>query len=619
MPDLYRTPRKKPQPENLESLDLFCATAPQSEAPRPSREAGASVAAPGPDYVSFGSYTMDRKGLTRAKKIEGPKDKTESVWIAGRFEILGACRDPHGRAWGKLLRWRDADGREHTRHVSEAALQGDPAGLCASLADEGLPIARDRQRDLASYVSMARVDKRVTVVSRTGWHTIGERDVFVLPGETIGPCGAETVILDGAATGPYEARGTLSDWQAGVGALASGHALPVLAISAAFAGPLLYLAGQEGGGLNFFGPSSMGKTTLLQLAASVWGRGGSPGYVRAWRATANGLEGAAAGASDTALVLDELGVVEARDAATSIYGIANGAGKARAARNGDLREPKCWRVMTLSSGEVPIAAKLAEDRGRMARAGQFVRLLDVQADRGAGCGAFDDGGPDGDAAALSKSFKAAAQTHYGTAGPEFVRRLIAEGVTGDDIRAMVGAFVAATAPPGSDGQVDRAAQRFGLIAAAGHLATISGVTPWREGEATEAARWAFETWLAGRGGREPAEVRQALEQVRLVIEQYGDSRFEAVDGEGDARPVNRLGWRRGSGAEREWWIPPEVWRAEICAGLDPTFVAKTLAERDLMRTQGGRGFQCKVNLGGDRRAWAYVLTANIMDGGADAA
>jgi putative DNA primase/helicase len=39
-----------------------------------------------------------------------------------------------------------------------------------------------------------------------------------------------------------------------------------------------------------------------------------PGYVRAWRATANGLEGAAAGASDTILVLDELGVVDAREA-----------------------------------------------------------------------------------------------------------------------------------------------------------------------------------------------------------------------------------------------------------------------------------------------------------------
>ena len=142
---------------------------------------------------------------------------------------------------------------------------------------------------------------------RTGWHDIGGQSVFVLPEITIGPRGSETVILDGAAHGPYEARGSLKDWQDGVGALASGHALPVLAISAALSGPLLHLAGQEAGGVNFVNRSSCGKTTLLQMAASIYGRGNSPGYVRAWRATANGFEGAAASATDTALVLDEFG------------------------------------------------------------------------------------------------------------------------------------------------------------------------------------------------------------------------------------------------------------------------------------------------------------------------
>ena len=97
----------------------------------------------------------------------------------------------------------------------------------------------------------SRVNGRVTIILRTGWHEVGGQSVFVLPGATIGRRGSETVILDGAAHGPYEARGSLEDWQAGVGRLTSGHALPVLAISAALAGPLLHLAGQEGGGRPF--------------------------------------------------------------------------------------------------------------------------------------------------------------------------------------------------------------------------------------------------------------------------------------------------------------------------------------------------------------------------------
>lgn len=426
---------------------------------------------PGPQFVSWGDFSVTAKGLHLNKKARGEDAEPEKVWIAAPFEVLGVCRDPYGNSWGKWLRWRDADGRVHTRHISDAALQGDPSALCAGLADEGLSINRTQQRVLLTYLGGCSVKSRMTLVRHTGWHHIGGIEVFVLPNETIGPRGAERVILDSSATGPYDARGSLKDWQGGVGTLASGHTLPVLAISAALAGPLLHLAGQEGGGLHVFGGSSRGKTTLLQIAASVWGRGATPGYVRAWRATANGLEGAAASAADTLLVLDELGVIDARDAQSAIYGLANGAGKARATRDGSLREPKSWRILTLSSGELPVEAKLTEDRGKRARAGQLVRLLDLPADRGMGFGVFDHAGPDRDAGKLAKAFKYAAISAYGTAGPEFVRRVINENIdeVANIIRDMIRGFIETNIPAGADGQIDRAAQRLGLIAAAGNL------------------------------------------------------------------------------------------------------------------------------------------------------
>ena len=78
--------------------------------------------------------------------------------------------------------------------------------------------------------------------------------------------------------------------------------------------PILNLLGHEGCGFNFYGHSSRGKTTLAKAAASVWGKGDSPGFVRSWRSTANALEATAALHTDTLLVLDELGVVDAREA-----------------------------------------------------------------------------------------------------------------------------------------------------------------------------------------------------------------------------------------------------------------------------------------------------------------
>ena len=243
-------------------------------------------------------------------------------------------------------------------------------------------------------------------------------------------------------------------------------------------------------------------------------------------------------------------------------------------------------------------------------------MLDVPADRGLGFGAFDNGGPNDDAGKLAMALKQSAITFYGTAGPEFVRQIIAEDVTGENVRAMVADFMVWNVPAGADGQIHRATEGFGLIAAAGELAAQLGVAPWREGEASEAAAWALDRWIEQRGGTEPAEVRQAIEQVRLFIEQHGESRFEPLD-TSEARPViNRAGWRRGDGAAREWLIPSEVWKAEICAGLDPKFVARTLTERGMLERTGD-GFQPVRKISGANKR-VYVINASIFDGGENA-
>jgi putative DNA primase/helicase len=573
----------------------------------------------GPGFVSWGQFTMNSSGLTVTivKGKGDSKEETESR-VSGAFEVLGRARDTSSRGWGRWLRWRDADGRPHTRHVTDAALQGDPGSLCAMLADEGLHIVRGQQRELCTYLNGCDVSGRVTIVSRTGWHDVSGGRVFVLPAEIIGAAGAERVILDASATGPYEPNGLLEAWRERVGQAVRDHVIPTLAVSTALAGPLLAIANQEGGAVNLFGTSSRGKTTVAQAAASVWGRGSSPGFVRTWRATANGLEGIAASATDTVLVLDELGVVEARDAAAAIYGLANGTGKARAARDGSLRDPKTWRTLILSTGELPIEGKLAEDKGRRAKAGQLVRMLDISADRGLGFGVFDHGGADGDASKIADGIKRAAISNYGTAGPEFVRRLLKEDpeALARHLRTVIDNFVANNIPQGSDGQVIRAAQRLGLIGAAGEIARAFGICPWTEGAAFEAATWALNRWIEGRGGAQAAEQRQAVEQVRRYIEANGEARFESVEGDDRGAVHNRAGWKSGKGDEQEWWVLPEMWKSEICSGMDATAVARFLVEAGMMKRVEGSFQSVRKIAGANRRV--YVLTSAILAGAAHA-
>src|SRR5262249_33950614 len=133
------------------------------------------------------------------------------------------------------------------------------------------------------------------------------------------------------------------------------------------------------------------------------------------------------------------------------------------------------------------------------------------------------------------------------------------------------------------GQVLRAANRFGLVAATGELAIELAILPWASGSVMQAAEEIFASWYHERGGNDPAEVRNAITQVRSIIERFGDSRFDKVQGETGERPVlDRLGFVRGSGEQREWLIQPETWRSIFCKGFNPKMVARVLADREML-------------------------------------
>jgi putative DNA primase/helicase len=346
--------------------------------------------------MSFGEYRMTKEGLLFGKK--------SAVHVAGLFEVLGRARDPDGQDWARYIRFKDADGRNHQVAVRDADLHSDPKTLAATLARHGLWIAPQHRSLLVAYFNDLKVDERVTFVARTGWHTIGDRRVFVLPHETFGA--DELVLLNTDVASPYGYNGSLKDWQDSVGRLTIGQRLAILSLSTAFAGPLLDLVGQDGGGIHIRGDSSTGKTSVGRAGASVWG---PRTFMRSWRATANGLEVAAVLATDTLLCLDELGVIESRELTAAVYQLAIGAGKGRARRDGSMRTPASWRVMVVSTGEVSIASKVEEDKNRRAKAGQEVRILDIPADAGKGFGVFDSprAGEDSAAGLADEMVKAA--------------------------------------------------------------------------------------------------------------------------------------------------------------------------------------------------------------------
>ncbi|MCP5265726.1 MAG: DUF927 domain-containing protein [Burkholderiaceae bacterium] len=90
------------------------------------------------------------------------------------------------------------------------------------------------------------------------------------------------------------------------------------------------------------------------------------------------FEAIAAQYSDSPLILDELGMLDAKAARNVSHVLAEGASKGRLARTATLKDQQSWRVLLLSSGEVGFG-DLAREAGGRLQAGQEARFAEIPA------------------------------------------------------------------------------------------------------------------------------------------------------------------------------------------------------------------------------------------------
>lgn len=533
-------------------------------------------------------------------------------WICSPLSVVAMTRDAKSGEWGRLLEWRDDDQVQHQWAMPLELLQGDGSDVRRELARLGLSIAPSKAaRDLlASFLQIWPVQARARCVERLGWHGA----VYVTPAESIGQDDEIVVFQNAHALEPaFAISGTAAQWRDSVAALASGNSRLVFALSVAFAGALADVVGEDSGGFHLRGGSSSGKSTVLKAAASVWGDPSA--YPRLWRATANGLEGLAALHNDGLLILDELSQIDPKEAGEAAYLLANGQGKARASRTGAARQSARWRLLFLSAGEESLTALMAR-AGRKANAGQEIRLADIEADAGAGMGAFEVLHDQPSPAALALAVKDAAIRNHGAVGVTWLRCIVADrSKLADFIAEGIQQFVQECAPDDAAGQVLRVARRFALVAVAGELATHYGLTGWPEGEAINAARKCFAVWLESFGGTGNREERAMLSQVRAFFETHGASRFEDVTATTDQRILNRAGFYRiDANGAREFMVLPEAFKRDVCQGYDTkAFTAVLLKAGWLAPGEGSRATQ-KPRIPGIGPTRCYVLTKRMWEG-----
>ncbi len=514
--------------------------------------------------------------------FDSGKEAATPIKICSYIEIVGQARTHESSGWGRLLRWWDNDKQLHQWILPLEDVQGDCLEIRRYLAREGIIFGASQV--VSRYLPVIfqlwpTVEKRVRILNALGWNGSS----YMTPTACYSAMEEDEYFC---FQNPYTLKpnfaisGTTLQWQQHVAYLAVGNSRAVFSISIAFAAALVELSGQDSGGFSWRGHSSIGKTTLLRMAASVYGN--PEKYIRNWRSTANGLEGLAALHNDALLVLDELSMCDPKTASESAYLLAGGQGKNRARQHGEAKESHTWRLLFLSSGEINLSTLI----GRRTNAGEEIRFADIEADAGCNLGAFECLHEYDSPVTFTVAIKDATAHYHGQVFIDWIKALAKDRLLlAKQIKDSIDQFMFAVVPAHSkdNGQISRMARRMGLVATAGELATSYGLTGWPMGEATQAAKHCFAIWLSGFGVGNK-EDRDVIEHTRQFFLAHGSSRFqpkEAPNNDSDYKVINRVGFYSDENGQRQYLVP-DAGMKEIYKGFDLKRVKKVLADHGLI-------------------------------------
>lgn len=437
-------------------------------------------------------YKADYEGISYAGSMK----------ICSLFRILGETKSSSGQDWGKLFEVVTPDKKIIQVTVPRKELVSRPSDAIGRLSFYGLKTFVEN-RIIIELIRKWNADEIIVSLDRAGWTNDYSSFAFIDGRIVLSKNTQSSVVLKD----PEEdrTRGSLAGWQQGIGAACIGNPYMLFVVSTAFCGPLLTRCGVAPGMFHFHGESSIGKSTLLSTAISVWTYYENP---PSWYATSNGLEALLYRANNGLHVLDELTKHTPEHFDDDVYMIANGAGKARATKTGDLQDRRSWSVTVLSSGEKGSHEVLEKAFGKI-RGGQKVRLIDIHVkdySKSGNKGAFSNFHGSLSGAEFSKRIKREITLNAGHAAKAFIESII--NCSDKDFHAYFENFHTSFLKDFGDqfgerrkdfyisnGQTERVLSLFALSAFAGEWATNLGITGWEANQARSACLIIARRWL----------------------------------------------------------------------------------------------------------------------------
>ncbi len=476
---------------------------------------------------------------------EGSRRRPRRLRLCSDMRAVHTESSPDGVGWAVTVELINSRGQYKQVSFSCAAAETDAASCVRALVDAGLVVHTDHQkrsRLILNAVVRANVPLAYGLV-RTGLTTIEGGHVFALPTGILKPSGrgpqSSVIVWRGDTQyGRMRQGGARAGWVSEVAAPAEMVPLAMASMGVMLSGPAIPFlppGSEKNTAVHLVGDSGTGKSTIVCAGATVYGKGSQPpdpdSFLESYKNTVNQVENVLLAHNHLGICFDELKTIDQKAAQTFAYDFAMGRRKGRMNADGSSRSKDSWELPALSSGEITLSDRANEHavRHQTMDSGADVRVQNIAAE-----GAFGEVGNYSERKAFVEALGAAAATHYGFVGPEFIKFLLDYE---DDARRAIEKnlliWKAVTSPSLGDApsaQAARVASRLASLVAPAALAAEVLKLPWgadlsKFGVSTTPAAGAMflafvrilDTWIGSHGLMYSTQTTAILQRLRAFL------------------------------------------------------------------------------------------------------
>jgi len=308
---------------------------------------GKSSFPPGRPTINTGSWTADKTGVYRTKRLPGG-EKTEEY--ASSIPIMPTALLTNADTGREKLElsyyngtWRSA---VFDRSVTASSVK------IVETADYGTEANSENARLLVRYISDCIKLNRENIPHRTSLSRMGWYEDSFIPY-------TDGIVFDGehdfkTLYDSVKTSGSLDEWKEHIAKLRKNIYIRLL-MGASFASPLLSKIGALPFILHLWGGTEAGKTVGLMAAMSVWGDPSMGKMVRTMNMTVNSAMTTAAVLHDLPFAGDELQIIKEHSGNYDrlIMSLCEGVDRGRM-KYDSLSTAKTWNCAFLFTGEEPI-------------------------------------------------------------------------------------------------------------------------------------------------------------------------------------------------------------------------------------------------------------------------